>query len=353
MHPFTYPFSRRSGTGMLSIESEDNSGVLNHYYAMRNRKYSWDNPGYFLLTDCVNANSVFAFHVDIRVHSAAKRTFRLQLTVHKADGSKSWPWLAVCAPQDINDGWVTCSGEYEFDGDEGTATKVEFYPVSDDSWYDDVDFDNFSMSFKSGPVTDLIVQDATGDLASCWGPGSELLVTSKSLNFDDVDTPVIQAVNHDPTTGTTRLALETPIGITSFADNEPKYGGVEVALLSRNVVFTSDSTAKVGGHLMILHTPNVVQTISGISLVKFGQQGNLGRYVSAFIVFNVILPFALPPVAHIFGHLLKLWLLTNLTAGALSHVSIGCWVRCLQECCKAITSTMLRHTWHQRFDGRF
>jgi hypothetical protein len=34
---------------------------------------------------------------------------------------------------------------------------------------DDVDYDNFSMTFMSGPVKSLVLPDPNGDLASCWG----------------------------------------------------------------------------------------------------------------------------------------------------------------------------------------
>jgi hypothetical protein len=55
---------------------------------------------------------------------------------------------------------------------------------------------------------------------------------------------------------------------------------VEVALLSRNILFVggTDTTARHGGHLMIMHTPTVIQSIIGIEFRNFGQQGALGRY---------------------------------------------------------------------------
>lgn len=55
---------------------------------------------------------------------------------------------------------------------------------------------------------------------------------------------------------------------------------VEVALLSRNILLVggTDTTARHGGHLMIMHTPTVVQSIVGMEFQNFGQQGALGRY---------------------------------------------------------------------------
>lgn len=277
IHPFTSPFRRRSGGSVLKIESETSlfdSDSINYFYAMRNRAYAWDTPGYYLLTDCIQTDYVYSVSLNIRVHSDVKKHFRVQLTVRQENGSKSWPWLISCPPQDFQDGWVTCSGDYKFDEVAGSASNIDFYLVSDDSLEDDIDIDNISMAFLSGPVIGLVVEDNTGDLASCWGENSEILVTSAGLNFDDVDAPIIKYVtsNND---GTATLRLAEPIGSTSVSDAY----AVEVALLSRNILFESDSSYDdKGGHLMILKTPSVAQTIQGISLRRFGQQGSLGRY---------------------------------------------------------------------------
>jgi len=61
---------------------------------------------------------------------------------------------------------------------------------------------------------------------------------------------------------------------------EPEFA-VEVALLRRDVVFIAESDPNedwIGGHSIVYHTPNVVQTIQGVRFDNFGQEGNLGRY---------------------------------------------------------------------------
>ena len=99
--------------------------------------------------------------------------------------------------KDINDGWVTCTSNYQFTELQASASDWKLYLVSDDSSTDDMDVDNFSMTFQSGPIKGLVVPDPTGDLASCWGSGSELLVTSNNLDFDDVQTPTIASVTYN------------------------------------------------------------------------------------------------------------------------------------------------------------
>jgi len=53
---------------------------------------------------------------------------------------------------------------------------------------------------------------------------------------------------------------------------------VEVALLSRNIIFEGGTNLQDGGHFWIMHTPSVAQTIEGIDIQHFGIQGTLGRY---------------------------------------------------------------------------
>ena len=278
IHPFTYPFVvRPGGQYSVSIESEDTLfDGLNYYYAVKRRKYGYDMPRPKLWTDCIQQDMVYTISLDLRVHSSTPKNFRVQMTVTQPDGSNSWPWMLQCPPASIQDGWVHCEGQYQFRDLDGSASSIDWYLLSDDDSTSDVDLDNISMSHVGGVVTDLVLPDESGDLASCWGEGSSVLVTSPSLTFDQVDTPSISSVSSAD--GTTTLSLAEPIGLTSYSDNEPDYA-VEVALLNRNIEFTSDSTyADKGGHLMVMKTPNVAQTLQGAAFRKFGQAGTLGRY---------------------------------------------------------------------------
>jgi len=68
-----------------------------------------------------------------------------------------------------------------------------------------------------------------------------------------------------------------------------------VAGLKRSVFFTAEEkevegeivgeTDKflIGGHLIIFLTPGVAQKLEGVKITNFGQQGNLGRYVSLIV----------------------------------------------------------------------
>jgi hypothetical protein len=55
---------------------------------------------------------------------------------------------------------------------------------------------------------------------------------------------------------------------------------VQVALLSRNVVFESISNDVEGGHLIVHRTPNLMQNIIGVEFKNFGNAGLFDRPVS-------------------------------------------------------------------------
>ncbi len=276
--------------GALSVESETINGETNHYYALRSRDVTWASPKYILPVGCIEKGSVYSFGLDIRMHSATKESFRIEMKVSFDDTPTSWKWLAICPKQNFDDSWVHCSANYEFPEYESIPSKIEVYLVQNDASdtsYDgnylaDADFDNFYASFQSGPVASLVLNDPDGSLASCWGVGSQVLVTSSNLNYDDVSTPSITQITSNGD-DTVTVELNEAIKMTSHEDSEGVFG-VEVALLSRNIAFASDSDQYgEGGHLIIFHT-NRAQQLDGVSFQKFGQQGNLGRYVSSEVV---------------------------------------------------------------------
>ena len=76
------------------------------------------------------------------------------------------------------------------------------------------------------------------------------------------------------------VKLSSPIPLPITVEQSSDFA-VEVALLSRNILFEGISepgNILKGGHLVVFHTPNVKQTIEGIEVKNFGQQGYLGRY---------------------------------------------------------------------------
>ena len=75
--------------------------------------------------------------------------------------------------------------------------------------------------------------------------------------------------------GYTRVTLNKNIGTPSSVVEDIGFA-VEVALLSRNILFDSEHTG--GGHFWVMQTPTVEQNIEGVEIANFGQEGILGRY---------------------------------------------------------------------------
>lgn len=112
-----------------------------------------------------------------------------------------------------------------------------------------------------------------------WTVGAEIVITSHTRNPDDAQVRTIVAVSTAPKSGYSTYKLNAPIFRPTTIVESPDMA-VEVALLSRNIVFEggSDTTTYHGGHFMIFHTPIIIQVIEGIEITNFGQQGLLGRY---------------------------------------------------------------------------
>ena len=81
------------------------------------------------------------------------------------------------------------------------------------------------------------------------------------------------------------LELDSDIKRPSTFEDNPNYA-VEVALLSRNIVFEGapdDSNDLHGAHLMVFLT-GTPQLLQGVEFRNFGQQGNIARYPIHFHV---------------------------------------------------------------------
>jgi hypothetical protein len=113
-----------------------------------------------------------------------------------------------------------------------------------------------------------------------WAPGSEILITSHTTKWDGHQVRTIVKVSTFGSDGKyVSLSLNNAIDRPTTILDSPDFA-VEIALLSRNIVFQGGSDANVlhGGHFWIIQTPKVQQYIEGIDFQNFGQQGSLGRY---------------------------------------------------------------------------
>ena len=134
-----------------------------------------------------------------------------------------------------------------------------------------------SQDFPMESLDKLTLGD---DAARCWQTkGSRIMLTSDTHAWDDSHTTLVEG---SPSAGVLavlplakkKTAVDETFGYPDFA--------VEVALLDRKLVVTGEKETgdheKIGGHLIVLHTPMVKQHLEGAMFVNFGQQTRLGRY---------------------------------------------------------------------------
>ena len=130
--------------------------------------------------------------------------------------------------------------------------------------------------------TSIVVEDS---VRNKWTKGSEILITSHTRVWNEHQQRTIVQVKDATETGFVEILLSAPI-IRPTTIKESSDFAVEVALLSRNIVFQGgdDNNPIHGGHFMVAYTPNVVQSVVGVDVRNFGQQGSLGRYVCDEVV---------------------------------------------------------------------
>lgn len=115
-----------------------------------------------------------------------------------------------------------------------------------------------------------------------WGVGAEVLITSHTQRYDDEQVRTITNITTHTEPGYVVVELHSSIWRPTTIKDSRDFA-VEVALLARNIVFEGaedDPNDLHGAHLIVFHTPLVEQKLQGVEFRNFGQQGNLGRYVS-------------------------------------------------------------------------
>lgn len=238
---------------------------------------------------------IYTFSSKFRVDTNVDQPVQIKIQIKSSiDGAGAWNTVKICPAQTSADGWVDCAAEMTFNEQQSQSDEVELYFETwavqsngdlaqlDYSKTAVVDFDDISATFVKGPVTSLLVPS---DITPCWGNGSQILVTSHTIKFDDQNVRSITSSEPASSPGLTRLVLDAPVpsSVTTKAHedaNPNTVRAVEVALLSRNAIFTAATTEgdkKSGGHVMIFHTASP-QIIEGVEINNFGQAGNLGRY---------------------------------------------------------------------------
>jgi hypothetical protein len=113
-----------------------------------------------------------------------------------------------------------------------------------------------------------------------WTKGAEILITSHSQDWMGQQVRRIAAVSDYKNGGLyVQIKLDKPIKRPTTLVQSRDFA-VEVALLSRNIVFQGgvDVIKNHGAHFWVMFTPIVIQKLEGVEFINFGQQGLIGRY---------------------------------------------------------------------------
>ena len=291
-------FQHHGGGGFAVVRDAEDG---NQHLQQLGRCCDFTGLGIDLDTACADppsaSNNDGRYRFSFRYRTHATRSGE-EVYANHGPALQLWPFgynvPGVCPPA-IDGEWVTCVKDIDLPDFVASASSgatlviaMHAHP-SKNVDYDDVQFEALAQPYE------IIVPDAKA--AECWASrpnlNSEILVTNSksSGGWQNQIVRTVQTAEPLVTIQSAEAATKLSFARTDSVqnpismDDDPRMAS-EVAWLSRPLVFEAegdgpaDSTydALHGGHLIILHTPNVAQHIEGVEIRNFGQQGILGRY---------------------------------------------------------------------------
>ena len=307
----------------LTLEEEADGNV---YFYLKDRHVPYSSLKFDIPTACTVSGAKYHFSMKIGVESQELVNPRVMMKIINPEGSDrvhSFDLLARCDPVNNDVGWVTCERKYVFDERHENAKAIEILVVIPDDSTSSVKYDD--ISFK--PYSGLTLPKSTHQ---CWGPDTGVLIAP----MGDYDSEQLTTVD---TSFKGYLTLKSSIDMP--APKSDKYP-TEIALMSRNIAFESDSSTS-GGHLMIMKTSKP-QKIEGIAFKGFGQEGVRDRYVSKFVSVSLLIQsesFTLLMIVFYFplhSQLISTWQVIHpiaefLRMQSLIHINVVLFYRALVE----------------------
>jgi hypothetical protein len=262
-----------AGNGRISVGTDLFQTVV--FFRTEKRTSSSDSVAQYLdAPECIVPGGRYNARAKVRVISSSKAIgSRMTLLVFYLDGSTSRIVVAECSPS--ANVWVDCSATFsvDFSYDAKRVERVRVQFETNDASVATMDVANWRLEFVDVTQSEIIVQ--SNGVQGCWGNGAEILITSATTDFESAQRRRLVGAPIPYANGLVRLRLDgfVPPSVT-ILDGDGF--AVEVALLSRNIVFEGARDRLdplLGGHLMIMNTPGVVQYIEGVEFRNFGRQG--------------------------------------------------------------------------------
>lgn len=276
-----HPYPMTHAGGYLSVEEESNG---NTFFRQIGRDSDRDSIMFeFPAPDCLVANGRYRVSASLRIDSNTPVQILIEVRSQAFDNTAVTIVVAECDGISRNS-WTTCTADVALPPavvGNFASTRLQLETVGSPTA--NVDIDNLQMELLDGSVTSIIVP-ADG-IENCWGAGAEILITSHTLSYQDSQVRTLVSNPVALGDGFVKLELNEAIVPATTTQESPDFA-VEVALLSRNILFEGANDFAVslmGAHFMIMQTAGVPQFIDGAEFQNFGQQGILGRYVSAYL----------------------------------------------------------------------
>ena len=293
-------FQHHSHNGFAVVRDAEDG---NQHLTQSGRCCDFSGLGIQLDTACADPPSAsnndgrYRFSFRYRTRTQGEPGDESEVYANQGPTLQLWPGphnIPGSCPPAIDDEWVTCVKEINLPEDAVAAGGATMNIAMSAHPSKTVDYDDVKFEALAQPH-EITVPDPKA--AECWGsrPNGEILITN-SKSSGGWQNQIVRTVQTAEALVTIQSAdaaaklsfahtdsVQNPI---SLAEAEDPRMASEVAWLSRPIVFEaegdgpSDGTydALHGGHLIILHTPNVAQHIEGVEIRNFGQQGILGRY---------------------------------------------------------------------------
>ena len=193
---------------------------------------------------------------------------------------QSGTYIALECPSSKSE-WKQCKNYFSIT-DQIDPSKIEIVLF----WFETIDapavdylVDDFELTLSKPPKSGLLVPGH--GIVDCLDKGAAILITSHTIHTTNYQVRrLAQATIPTGWIGMVRLELNESIVFPVTKQHDEGLFGAEVALLSHNIHFQSpqdEDDPLIGRHFMVLRTPDVVQYIEGVEVVKFGQQSRSTR----------------------------------------------------------------------------
>jgi len=273
-----HPYPMISFGGRLTVATSENG---DNFFRTEFRTSNTNSLAYFMdPPGCMVTGARYKVSARVRVRSNEEVVSFMLMRIFFKDNTSSRHVMAECPPSSRK--WVNCESDFamveELDPEQVASIRLSFETV--DRSEGDLDVDDWELAFLDGPRNGILVEEE--GVTGCWDDGAEILITSHTMDFETEQIRRVVGAPKSVGNGLVRLHLDDFV-IPAVTRRDDQDFAVEVALLSRNLVFegaTDESDSLMGGHLIVLLTPTVQQTLEGVELKNFGRQGMLQSFAS-------------------------------------------------------------------------